>query len=188
MIYRRIDDDFLDPLTFRPDSMLGVPGLFDAYRAGNVTLVNAPGTGIADDKAVYTYVPEIIEFYLGEKALLNNVPTYNCTNDDERAYVLEQHRRAGGEGSPRLGRLRHAGRADLDQGDARGCSSKKIIARPDNYIVQPTLALSTCPTYVECGMAPRHVDLRPYVLVGDQIRITPGGADPRGAEGRLARW
>ena len=88
MIYRRIDDDYLDPLTFKPDSMLGVPGVFDAYRAGNVTLVNAPGTGIADDKAVYTYVPEIIEFYLGEKALLKNVPTYNCTNTDERAYVL----------------------------------------------------------------------------------------------------
>ena len=120
VIYRRIDDDFLDPLTFRPDSMLGVPGLFDAYRAGNVTLVNAPGTGIADDKAVYTYVPEIIEFYLGEKALLKNVPTYNCTNDDERAYVLEHLdelvvKEVHGSGG--YGMLVGPG---LDQGDARG--------------------------------------------------------------------
>ena len=120
VIYRRIDDDFIDPLTFKPDSMLGVPGLFDAYRAGNVTLVNAPGTGIADDKAVYTYVPEIIEFYLGEKALLKNVPTYNCTDDDAARLRARAHRRAGGEGSARLGRLRHAGGAGLDQGAARG--------------------------------------------------------------------
>ena len=174
VIYRRIDDDYLDPLTFRPDSMLGVPGLFDAYRAGNVTLVNAPGTGIADDKAVYTYVPEIIEFYLGEKALLKNVPTYNSTNADERAYVLEHL----GElvvkevhGSGGYGML-------VGPGASRGQQEvfrQKIIARPDNYIVQPTLALSTCPTFVDAGIAPRHVDLRPYVLVGDQIRITPGG-------------
>ena len=174
VIYRRIDDDFLDPLTFRPDSMLGVPGLFDAYRAGNVTLVNAPGTGIADDKAVYVYVPEIIEFYLGEKALLKNVPTYNCTNDDERAYVLanigdlvvkEVH------GSGGYGMLVGPTSTKAQREEFRN----RIIARPDNYIVQPTLALSTCPTYVNRGIAPRHVDLRPYVLVGDQIRITPGG-------------
>ena len=174
VIYRRIDDDFLDPLTFRPDSMLGVPGLFDAYRAGNVTLVNAPGTGIADDKAVYTYVPEIIEFYLGEKALLKNVPTHNCTDPDERAYVLEhiaelvvkEVHGSGGYGmmvGPTSTKEMHE------------TFRQKILARPDNYIVQPTLALSTCPTFVESGIAPRHVDLRPYVLVGDQIRITPGG-------------
>jgi uncharacterized circularly permuted ATP-grasp superfamily protein len=174
VIYRRIDDDYLDPLTFRPDSMLGVPGLFDAYRAGNVTLVNAPGTGIADDKAVYTYVPEIIEFYLGEKSLLSNVPTYNCTKDDERAYVLEhiaelvvkEVHGSGGYGmlvGPTSTKEQHE------------LFRNKIIARPGNYIVQPTLALSTCPTYVQSGVAPRHVDLRPYVLVGDQIRITPGG-------------
>jgi uncharacterized circularly permuted ATP-grasp superfamily protein len=174
VIYRRIDDDFLDPLTFRPDSMLGVPGLFDAYRAGNVTLVNAPGTGIADDKAVYTYVPQIIEFYLGEKPLLNNVPTYNCTNDDERAYVLEHI------GELVVKEVHGSGGYGMLVGPAstkaqREEFTKKILARPDNYIVQPTLALSTCPTFVKNGIAPRHVDLRPYVLVGDEVRITPGG-------------
>ncbi len=174
VIYRRIDDDFLDPLTFRPDSMLGVPGLFDAYRAGNVTLVNAPGTGIADDKAVYVYVPEIIEFYLGEKALLKNVPTYNCSNEDERAYVLDHL----GElvvkevhGSGGYGMLVGPASTRAQREEFR----KRILARPDNYIVQPTLALSTCPTFVDRGIAPRHVDLRPYVLCGDDIRITPGG-------------
>jgi uncharacterized circularly permuted ATP-grasp superfamily protein len=174
VIYRRIDDDYIDPLTFRPDSMLGVPGLFDAYRAGNVTLVNAPGTGIADDKAVYTYVPEIIEFYLGEKALLQNVPTYNCTDEEQRNWVLEnigdlvvkEVHGSGGYGmmvGPTSTKAQHQ--------EFR----RKIEARPDNYIVQPTLALSTCPTYVNAGIAPRHVDLRPYVLVGDEVRITPGG-------------
>ena len=174
VIYRRIDDDYLDPLTFRPDSMLGVPGLFDAYRAGNVTLVNAPGTGIADDKAVYTYVPDIIEFYLGEKALLANVPTYNCTDEDQRAWVLEniadlvvkEVHGSGGYGmmvGPTATKAQHAE------------FKKKIEARPDNYIVQPTLDLSTCPTHIAGDVAPRHVDLRPYVLVGDEVRITPGG-------------
>ena len=174
VIYRRIDDDFLDPLTFRPDSMLGVPGLFDAYRSGNVTLVNAPGTGIADDKAVYTFVPEIIEFYLGEKPLLKNVPTYNCTNDVERAYVLEHLEELVVKevhGSGGYGMLVGPASTRAQRDEFR----KKIIARPDNYIVQPTLALSTCPTFVKNGIAPRHVDLRPYVLVGDEVRITPGG-------------
>lgn len=174
VIYRRIDDDFIDPLTFREDSMLGVPGLFDAYRSGNVTLVNAPGTGIADDKAVYTYVPQIIEFYLGEKPLLKNVPTYNCSNDEERAYVLEHLEElvvkevhgSGGYGMLVGPASTRAQRAEF---------KKRIEARPDNYIVQPTLALSTCPTFVKNGIAPRHVDLRPYVLVGDEVRITPGG-------------
>jgi uncharacterized circularly permuted ATP-grasp superfamily protein len=174
VIYRRIDDDFLDPLTFRSDSMLGVPGLFDAYRAGNVTLVNAPGTGIADDKAVYTYVPEIIEFYLGEKPLLKNVPTYNCTNDSQRAYVLEHIAELVVKevhGSGGYGMLVGPASTKAQREEFK----RKIEARPDNYIVQPTLALSTCPTFVEKGIAPRHVDLRPYVLVGDDIRITPGG-------------
>ncbi len=174
VIYRRIDDDFIDPLTFRPDSMLGVPGLFDAYRAGNVTLVNAPGTGIADDKLVYTFVPEIIEFYLGEKALLKNVPTYNCTKADERAYVLEHIAELVVKevhGSGGYGML--VGPASTKE--QQELFKQKILARPDNYIVQPTLALSTCPTFIGSGIAPRHVDLRPYVLVGDQIRITPGG-------------
>lgn len=174
VIYRRIDDDFLDPLTFRPDSMLGVPGLFDAYRAGNVSLVNAPGTGIADDKAVYTYVPEIIEFYLGEKPLLKNVPTYNCTDATQRAYVLEHI------GELVVKEVHGSGGYGMLVGPAstktqREEFKRRIEARPDNYIVQPTLALSTCPTFVEKGIAPRHVDLRPYVLVGDDIRITPGG-------------
>ena len=174
VIYRRIDDEYLDPLTFKPDSMLGVPGLFDAYRAGNVTLVNAPGTGIADDKAVYTYVPEIIEFYLGEKALLNNVPTYNCTDPDQQAYVLEHIaelvvKEVHGSGGYGMLVGPASTKAQRDE------FTQKILNRPDNYIVQPTLALSTCPTYVDAGIAPRHVDLRPYVLVGDQIRITPGG-------------
>jgi uncharacterized circularly permuted ATP-grasp superfamily protein len=174
VIYRRIDDDFIDPLTFRPDSMLGVPGLFDAYRAGNVTLVNAPGTGIADDKAVYTYVPEIVEFYLGEKPLLKNVPTYNCTKADERAYVLEHiHELVVKEvhGSGGYGMLV----GPTSTTEQHELFREKIRARPGNYIVQPTLALSTCPTFVAAGVAPRHVDLRPYVLVGDQVRITPGG-------------
>jgi uncharacterized circularly permuted ATP-grasp superfamily protein len=174
VIYRRIDDDFLDPLTFRPDSMLGVPGLFDAYRSGHVTLVNAPGTGIADDKAVYTYVPEIIEFYLGEKALLKNVPTYNCTDEDQRGYVLEHLAELVVKevhGSGGYGMLVGPTSTKAQREEFR----KKIEARPDNYIVQPTLALSTCPTFVDKGIAPRHVDLRPYVLVGDTIRITPGG-------------
>ncbi|MDB5623999.1 MAG: hypothetical protein JWR39_2562 [Devosia sp.] len=174
VIYRRIDDEYIDPLTFRPDSMLGVPGLFNAYRAGNVTLVNAPGTGIADDKAVYKYVPDIIEFYLGEKSLLNNVPTYNCTDRDEREWVLENI----GElvvkevhGSGGYGMLVGPTSTKMQQAEFKA----RIVARPDNYIVQPTLALSTCPTYVNSGVAPRHVDLRPYVLVGDKVRITPGG-------------
>ena len=174
VIYRRIDDDFLDPLTFRPDSMLGVAGLFDAYRAGNVTLVNAPGTGIADDKAVYTYVPEIIDFYLGEKALLPNVPTYNCTDAEQRAYVLEHIEELVVKevhGSGGYGMLV----GPTSTREQQQIFRDKITARPDNYIVQPTLALSTCPTYVDAGIAPRHVDLRPYVLIGDQIRITPGG-------------
>jgi len=174
VIYRRIDDDYLDPLTFKPESLLGVPGLFDAYRAGNVTLVNAPGTGIADDKAVYTYVPQIIEFYLGERPILNNVPTYNCTKEDERAYVLEhldelvvkEVHGSGGYGMMVGPAASKKMRKDF---------AERIKARPGNYIVQPTLALSTCPTFVKSGIAPRHVDLRPFVLVGDLIRITPGG-------------
>ncbi|WP_417579911.1 circularly permuted type 2 ATP-grasp protein [Pelagibacterium sp.] len=174
VIYRRIDDDYIDPLTFKADSMLGVPGLFDAYRAGTVTLINAPGTGIADDKAVYTFLPQIIEFYLGEKPILKNVPTYNCSNDSERAYVLENLEQLVVKevhGSGGYGML--VGPASTKK--QRAEFSEKIKARPDNYIVQPTLALSTCPTFVNKGIAPRHVDLRPFVLVGDKIRITPGG-------------
>ncbi|MCY1705928.1 circularly permuted type 2 ATP-grasp protein [Pannonibacter sp. SL95] len=174
VIYRRIDDAFLDPLTFRPDSMLGVPGLFDAYRAGTVTICNAPGTGIADDKAIYAYVPDIIEFYTGQKPILNNVPTWNCSRPDDLAYVLDnladivvkEVHGSGGYGmliGPTASKREIAAFREI------------LKANPTNYIAQPTLALSACPTHVASGVAPRHVDLRPFVLIGDQVRITPGG-------------
>jgi uncharacterized circularly permuted ATP-grasp superfamily protein len=174
VVYRRIDDDYLDPLTFRPDSMLGVPGLFDLYRAGRVTIVNAPGTGIADDKAIYSYVPEIVEFYTGQKPLLGNVPTWRCGEPDALGYVLahldelvvkEVH------GSGGYGML--VGPAATKRELAR--FRTLLRQKPANYIAQPTLALSTCPTFTGSGIAPRHVDLRPFVLVGDRVRITPGG-------------
>jgi uncharacterized circularly permuted ATP-grasp superfamily protein len=175
VLYRRLDDEFLDPLTFRPDSILGVPGLMNAYRAGNITLANAVGTGVADDKAVYTYMPEIVRFYLGEEAILKNVPTWRCREKDACTYVLEHLEElvvkevsgSGGYGmliGPRSDRV------------IREEFAHRIKAHPENYIAQPTLALSTCPTFVEEGIAPRHVDLRPFVLTGaDKIRIVPGG-------------
>jgi uncharacterized circularly permuted ATP-grasp superfamily protein len=174
VIYRRVDDDFLDPLVFRPDSTLGVPGLLSAYRAGRVTLANAIGTGVADDKSVYPYVPEMIDFYLGEKPLLANVPTYKCRNRDEMEaalaklpeLVVKEVHNAGGYGML-VGPA--ATKAEIDEFRA------KIRRDPANFIAQPTLALSTCPTYVESGIAPRHIDLRPYVLSGRQISIVPGG-------------
>jgi len=174
VLYRRVDDAYLDPLSFDPRSMLGVPGLFDLYRAGGVTIVNAPGTGIADDKAVYAYVPDIIEFYTGEKPILKNVPTYRCSLASERAYVLEHL----GElvvkevhGSGGYGMLIGPAATRRELAEFR----KRIEARPSNYIAQPTLALSTCPAATAAGFAPRHVDLRPFVLLGDKIRLTPGG-------------
>jgi uncharacterized circularly permuted ATP-grasp superfamily protein len=174
VLYRRIDDSFLDPLTFRPDSALGVAGLMDLYRAGRVTLVNAPGGGIADDKAVYAYVPEIIRFYTGQKPILQNVPTWRCGVAAELSHVLahlpelvvkEVH------GSGGYGMLvgPTSSRKEID------AFREKIRARPDNYIAQPTLALSACPSFTQSGVAPRHVDLRPYVLVSDRIRLVPGG-------------
>ena len=174
VIYRRVDDDFLDPLVFRPDSTLGVPGLLAAYRAGRVTLANAIGTGIADDKSIYPYVPDMIEFYLGEKPLLANVPTYKCRNRDEMEaalarlpeLVVKEVHNAGGYGML-VGPA--ASKAEIEE--FRG----KIRSDPANFIAQPTLALSTCPTYVDAGIAPRHIDLRPYVLSGQQISIVPGG-------------
>ena len=174
VIYRRVDDAFLDPLNFRPDSMLGVPGLFDLYRAGKVTIVNAPGTGIADDKAVYAYVPEIVSFYTGEKPILENVQTFRCSIGDERGYVLDNlHELVVKEvhGSGGYGMLigPHASRKE------RADFADRIKARPGNYIAQPTLSLSTCPAFCPEGIDPRHVDLRPFVLVGDRVRITPGG-------------
>jgi uncharacterized circularly permuted ATP-grasp superfamily protein len=175
VLYRRIDDAFLDPRAFNPDSLLGVPGLMTAYRAGNVSLANAPGCGIADDKAIYPYVPEMIRFYLGEEPLLANVPTFLCERDEDRAHVLANMRELVvklAQGSGGYGMLigPHATAAELAEFAAR------IRANPAHYIAQPTLALSTVPTLVEEGIAPRHVDLRPFVLsTRDEVRIVPGG-------------
>ena len=174
VIYRRIDDAFLDPLCFRPDSMLGIPGLMDVYRSGGVSICSAPGAGVADDKAVYTFVPEMIRFYLGEEPLLNNVPTWQCAKPGDCKYVLENL----GElvvkevhGSGGYGML-VGPRSTADQIET---FRAKIVAQPENYIAQPTLALSATPTFVEEGIAPRHVDLRPYCLVGEKIELVPGG-------------
>jgi uncharacterized circularly permuted ATP-grasp superfamily protein len=174
VVYRRIDDSFLDPLTFRPDSHIGVPGLFDLYRAGQVTIVNAPGTGIADDKSIYTYIPDVIEFYTGEKPLLKNVPTWRCAEADALKYVLEHlHELVVKEvhGSGGYGMLVGPTSSKKEIETFRA----KLKSNPSNYIAQPTLALSTVPTYTASGVAPRHVDLRPFVLSGDRVRITPGG-------------
>lgn len=175
VIYRRIDDDFIDPLVFRPDSALGVPGLYGAYAAGNVTIANAIGTGAADDKVIYTYVPDFIRFYLGEEPILKNVQTWRCRDPEDLRYVLAHlHELVVKEvhGSGGYGMLvgPHATQAE------RAKFAELLKARPDNYIAQPTLALSTCPTFVDNGVAPRHVDLRPFVLTGaDGVRIVPGG-------------
>ena len=174
VVYRRIDDDFLDSLTFRPDSMLGVAGLFDLYRAGRVTIVNAPGTGIADDKAIYSFVPDIIEFYTGEKPILANVPTWRCGEADSLRYVLDNLedlvvKEVHGSGG--YGMLIGPSAAKREIAAFRA----KLKARPAAYIAQPTLSLSTCPAFTRAGIAPRHVDLRPFVLMGDRVRITPGG-------------
>lgn len=174
VVYRRIDDAYLDPLTFRPDSALGVPGIFDVYRAGRVTLVNAPGTGLADDKAIYSYIPDVIRFYTGERPLLQNVPTYRCAEEDSLKYVLDNLKELVVKevhGSGGYGMLvgPTSTKEQIETFRAR------LKAKPQGYIAQPTLALSTVPTFVESGVAPRHVDLRPFVLSGDRIRITPGG-------------
>jgi uncharacterized circularly permuted ATP-grasp superfamily protein len=174
VLYRRVDDDFLDPLTFRPDSALGVPGIMDVYRAGNITIANAPGTGIADDKAIYSYMPEIVEFYTGRKPLLENVPTYRCSEAGHASVRAGQSRRTGGQGSPRLWRLRHAGGTGSQQARTHRIRSQ-AQGQAGNYIAQPTLSLSTVPILVKKGLAPRHVDLRPFVLVSNKIQIIPGG-------------
>ena len=174
VIYRRIDDDFLDPLAFQPDSMLGVPGLLSVYRAGRVTIANAIGTGIADDKSIYPYVPDMIGFYLGEAPLLANVPTYVLRRPEDLAYtlahlaelVVKEVHGAGGYGMLIGPTATHA---ELE------AFRQRILANPAGYIAQPTLALSTCPTFVESGIAPRHIDLRPYVLSGREITVVPGG-------------
>ena len=175
VIYRRLDDDFLDPLAFRPDSALGVPGIMSAYHAGNVTLANAVGTGVSDDKAVYSYMPEIVKFYLGEEPILKNVPTHRCREPDELKYVLDNLadlvvKEVHGSGGYGMLIGPKATRAEIET------FRDKLIKDPAGFIAQPTLALSTCPTLVDEGVAPRHVDLRPYVLTGrDKVRIVPGG-------------
>jgi uncharacterized circularly permuted ATP-grasp superfamily protein len=174
VIYRRLDDDYIDPLCFRPDSMLGVPGLMDVYRSGGVSICSAPGAGVADDKAVYTYVPEMIRFYLGEEPILNNVPTWQCAKADDCKYVLEhlselvvkEVHGSGGYG------MLVGPKSTKEQIEM---FRDRITANPSNYIAQPTLALSTTPTFVNEGIAPRHVDLRPYCLVGERIELVPGG-------------
>ncbi len=174
VIYRRVDDDFLDPLAFRPDSALGVPGLFAAYQAGHVTLANAIGTGVADDKSTYIYVPEMIRFYLGEEPILANVPTYRLDRNDDMKYVLAHLAELvvkEVQGSGGYGMLVGPASTAQQIADFR----ERILQNPANYIAQPTLALSTCPTYCDAGIAPRHVDLRPYVLSGKSVTLVPGG-------------
>ena len=174
VIYRRVDDDFLDPLAFRPTSTLGCAGLLNVYRSGNVALCNAIGTGVADDKSIYPYVPKMIEFYLGEKPILKNVPTYMCRNQEDLKYtlanlkdlVVKEVHGAGGYGML-VGPA--ATKAEIE--DFRAA----LLKNPAGYIAQPTLSLSTCPTYVDSGIAPRHIDLRPFVLSGKEVQMVPGG-------------
>lgn len=174
VIYRRIDDTFLDPQAFNPESMLGVPGLVAAYCAGNVVLANAIGTGVADDKSIYPYVPAMIRFYLDEEPVLQNVPTFQCRKPDELSHVLanlEQLVVKETQGSGGYGMLVGPASTAAEIEDFR----QRIKARPHAYIAQPTLSLSTCPTFVENGIAPRHIDLRPFVLSGKETRLVPGG-------------
>ncbi len=175
VIYRRVDDAFLDPLTFNPDSMLGVPGIMDVYRNGGITIANAPGTGIADDKALYTYMPDIVKFYTGSKPLLENVPTWRCVEKDSLAHVLDNLQDLVVKevhGSGGYGMLI----GPTATKEEREAFAAKLRKHPENYIAQPTLSLSTCPVFTEQGLAPRHVDLRPFVLMGgDKVRIVPGG-------------
>ena len=174
VIYRRIDDDYLDPLAFRSDSAIGVPGLLSVYRAGRVTLSNAIGTGVADDKSIYPFVPDMIRFYLSEEPLLNNVPTYQCRKKEDLQYTLDHLselvvKEVHGAGG--YGMLVGPASSKAQIEDFR----QRLLAKPEGYIAQPTLALSACPTYVESGIAPRHIDLRPFVLSGKTVTMVPGG-------------
>ncbi|MDW3222027.1 MAG: circularly permuted type 2 ATP-grasp protein [Paracoccaceae bacterium] len=175
VLYRRVDDDFLDPLTFNPSSMLGVPGIMDVYRAGNITIANAPGTGVADDKAIYSYMPDIVEFYTGERAILKNVETHRCSEPQTLKYVLENLadlvvKEVHGSGGYGMLVGPAASKSELSDFAA------KLKARPSNYIAQPTLSLSTVPIFTKSGLAPRHVDLRPFAQVSPEgVVITPGG-------------
>ena len=174
VIYRRVDDDFLDPEVFRPTSTLGCAGLMDAYKAGHVAICNAVGTGVADDKSIYPYVPDMIEFYLGEKPILKNVPTFMCRKPEDLQYtlanlkdlVVKEVHGAGGYGML-VGPA--ATKSEIEQ------FRLALLANPGGYIAQPTLSLSSCPTYVESGIAPRHIDLRPFVLSGRTVQMVPGG-------------
>ena len=174
VIYRRVDDDYMDPLAFRATSTLGAEGLMDAYSAGNVTICNAIGTGVADDKSIYPYVPKMIDFYLGEKPILSNVPTWVCRQPEDLKYVLANLKElvvkevhgAGG-----YGMLVGPASSQQEIEDFR----ERIVADPNGFIAQPTLSLSSCPTYVESGIAPRHIDLRPFVLSGKDVQMVPGG-------------
>ena len=174
VIYRRVDDDFLDPNVFRPSSTLGCAGLMDAYKAGHVAICNAVGTGVADDKSIYPYVPDMIKFYLGEVPILKNVPTFQCRKPDDLQYtlanlkdlVVKEVHGAGGYGML-------VGPASTQAEIERFRSA--LLANPEGYIAQPTLSLSTCPTYVDSGIAPRHIDLRPFVLSGRTVQMVPGG-------------
>jgi uncharacterized circularly permuted ATP-grasp superfamily protein len=174
VIYRRIDDDFLDPLAFRPDSMLGVPGLLSAYRAGRVTLANAIGTGVADDKSMYPYVPEMVRFYLGEEPILKNVPTYLLSKTDDLGYVLDHLHELvvkEAQGSGGYGMLV----GPTASHDERERYRQRILDAPERFIAQPTLSLSCVPTYVGDELGDRHIDLRPYVLSGTDVNFAPGG-------------
>jgi uncharacterized circularly permuted ATP-grasp superfamily protein len=174
VIYRRVDDDFLDPKVFRSSSTLGCAGLMDAYRAGHVAICNAVGTGVADDKSIYPYVPKMIEFYLGEQPILKNVPTFMCRNKDDLQYtlanlkdlVVKEVHGAGG-----YGMLVGPASSQAEIEDFRAA----LLANPAGYIAQPTLSLSSCPTFVDSGIAPRHIDLRPFVLSGRTVQMVPGG-------------
>ena len=174
VIYRRVDDDYLDPLVFRPDSKLGVAGLMESYRAGKVALANAIGTGVADDKSIYPYVPAMIQFYLNEQPILNNVPTYElCKKDDLNFALTNLHELVVKEvhGSGGYGMLVGPAATSAQRDDFR----ERILKNPEKYIAQPTLSLSTCPTFVDAGIAPRHIDLRPFILSGKSVRMVPGG-------------
>jgi uncharacterized circularly permuted ATP-grasp superfamily protein len=175
VLYRRVDDEFLDPLTFNPNSVLGVPGIMDVYRAGRITIANAPGTGVADDKAIYSFMPEIVEFYTGERPLLPNVETFRCADPQELKYVLDKLEELVVKevhGSGGYGMLIGPTSSKREIAAFR----EKLLANPANYIAQPTLALSTCPILTRRGLAPRHVDLRPFVLCSPEgVYITPGG-------------
>jgi uncharacterized circularly permuted ATP-grasp superfamily protein len=174
VLYRRIDDDFIDPKAFRADSMLGVPGLMDAYRHGRIALANAPGTGVADDKVVYAYVPQIIKYYLSEEAIIPNVPTFVCCDDTQRQHVLanmdklvvKPANESGGYG------LMIGPRATQEERDT--CADQ-VRANPRNYIAQPTLSLSRVPVLTDDGLQGRHVDLRPFIVYGKDIFVLPGG-------------